>query len=152
MTKTFRAARTIIDHLGNVTNLQLQKLLYIAHMFHLGSRDAKLIDGHFEAWDYGPVEPVLYHKLKAFGGNPIPEDILSYYPPFEQGDAEFETIKWVVDTLGAVPASKLVAITHWDKGAWARHYNPGIKGIVIPDQDIIKEYDARKELSNKRFA
>jgi hypothetical protein len=44
--------------------------------------------------------------------------------------------------LGKMP-SELVALTHWQGGAWAKHYVPGIRGIVIPDRDIIAEYDAR---------
>ena len=37
-----------------VTNLALQKILYLAHMVHLGRTGRALIDGEFEAWDYGP--------------------------------------------------------------------------------------------------
>ena len=65
---TFAAARTIADLWdGPVTNLALQKLLYLSHMVHSGRGRGLLASNHFQAWDYGPVEPQLYHKLKAYG-------------------------------------------------------------------------------------
>jgi len=40
-------------------------------------------------------------------------------------------------------ASELVAMTHSENGAWAKHYVPGVRSKVIPDADIIAEYSAR---------
>lgn len=146
--KTFRAAKTIVNNLDKVTNLQLQKLLYIAHMFSLGMGKGRIIDGNFEAWDYGPVEPSLYHKVKAFGSKPIPD--IFPVEPYKEGDPEYDIIKQVIDAVGDAPASKLVAITHWENGAWAKNYQPGVRGIIIPDEDIKEEYDARlKEAESK---
>ncbi|WP_410207286.1 Panacea domain-containing protein [Bradyrhizobium japonicum] len=52
------AARHICAR-GNwgVTNLALQKILYMAQMVHLGRTGQRLVDAEFQAWDYGPVEP-----------------------------------------------------------------------------------------------
>ena len=48
-----------------ITNLKLQKILYIAHMVYVGRTDGTvLIDEMFEAWDFGPVLPNLYHRVK----------------------------------------------------------------------------------------
>jgi Protein of unknown function (DUF4065) len=42
-------------------------------MVHMGNNDcAPLINNHFQAWEYGPVQPELYHKVKFCGDNPIP--------------------------------------------------------------------------------
>mgnify|MGYP001005556689 CR=1 FL=1 len=54
-----------------LTNLELQKILYIAHVAHLGSLDRPLIEEPFEAWDFGPVIANLYHYIKGFGSNKI---------------------------------------------------------------------------------
>ena len=66
------AAKRLCERSGwSLTNLKLQKLLYISHMFHLGKTGEPLVNGHFEAWDYGPVSPFLYHKVKVFGSSPV---------------------------------------------------------------------------------
>ena len=70
---TNAAAEFICERSGwAITQLSLQKILYIAHMVHMGRGHGPLVPGHFEAWDYGPVHPVLYQKVKGFGAKPIP--------------------------------------------------------------------------------
>jgi len=70
---TFAAARRVCERSNwRVTNLAIQKILYLAHMGHMGENGgARLLASQFEAWDYGPVEPNLYHKVKFFGDGPI---------------------------------------------------------------------------------
>jgi len=41
-----------------ITNLALQKLLYFAHGIHLTKTKEPLVSGYFEAWQYGPVQPI----------------------------------------------------------------------------------------------
>lgn len=124
-----------------VTNLVLQKVLYLAHMFFMGQNGGtRLIDGHFEAWDYGPVEPIIYHKVKIFGDRPI-QDIL-WSAPIE-GTRESNILDEAADALLGKKPGELVALTHWERGAWAANYVAGIKGIIIPDRDILREYQAR---------
>lgn len=55
----------------SISNLEMQKILYIAHMYYMGKFGARLISTPFEAWDYGPVHPELYHKLKRFGARKV---------------------------------------------------------------------------------
>lgn len=54
-----------------ISPMKLQKLVYIAHGFHLAIFDQPLVDQAFEAWPYGPVEPTLFHEFKSFGRLPI---------------------------------------------------------------------------------
>ena len=122
----------------SLTNLKLQKLLYIAHMIWLGRTGQPLIREGFEAWDYGPVCPVVYHRAKCFGARRI-ENVFHSVPDLDDDQVE-ELLKDVVDKLGDASPGKLVAITHWERGAWAKHYRPGIKGIKIPESDILEEY------------
>ncbi|RWO77206.1 type II toxin-antitoxin system antitoxin SocA domain-containing protein [Mesorhizobium sp.] len=59
------AAKHLAKQSGwSLSNLELQKILYLAHMFYLGRTGEPLVSGHFEAWDYGPVHPDLYHRVK----------------------------------------------------------------------------------------
>lgn len=54
-----------------ITPLQLQKLVYIAHGYHLAQTDKPLINETVEAWKYGPVIPALYSEFSHVGARPI---------------------------------------------------------------------------------
>ena len=76
MISAVEAARVLCEKSGwKLTNLQLQKMLYIAHMTYMGERDGEpLISGMFppfEAWEFGPVSPTAYRHVKTFGAEPI---------------------------------------------------------------------------------
>jgi uncharacterized phage-associated protein len=126
----------------SLSNLELQKLLYIAHMFHLGEHGGDpLVSGAFEAWDYGPVHPQLYHRVKVFGADAV-ENVFNSVPEIPPG-ADAAMLDAAVDQLGHAAPGKLVAITHWDKGAWAKYYVRGQRGTVIPNEAILQEYRDR---------
>lgn len=59
-------------HFGfDTTNLELQKLLFFCHAKFLTKYGRKLLDGNFEAWEHGPVHPIIYREFKEFGSSPI---------------------------------------------------------------------------------
>lgn len=140
---TLSAAKRMCEKSGwSLSNLKLQKLLYIAHMFYMAENNGEpLISGRFEAWDYGPVVPGLYHFAKVFGSEPI-ENIFHGIPDLGDGP-EAETLDEAVEKLGHASPGRLVAITHWDKGAWASYYQSGLRGAEIPNPAIIEEYNER---------
>jgi uncharacterized phage-associated protein len=128
-----------------VTNLQLQKLLYVAQMVHLGRHEgAELFVGRFEAWDYGPVEPSVYRRVRMFGAKPV-QDVFYDAGHFQINDPRRALLEEVCSELLQKKPGELVDLTHWSEGAWAKHYVPGIKFIEIPNKDILEEYFKRKE-------
>ena len=131
----------------SLSNLAMQKLLYLAHMYHLGEHDSPLAPPSFEAWEYGPVHPTLYHAAKVFGSDPV-KNIFRSYPDVEEGTEQYALDECV--NMG-LPTSRLVAITHWEDGAWYQHYIPGQRGIIIPDDDIRVEYQERVERVRKKI-
>jgi len=136
---TLRAAKTICDlKQWRVSNLPLQKLLYLSHLFHLGTTGLPLASREFEAWDLGPVEPDLYRKLKAYGSKDVP-DIFGA-EPYDTGSPERASIDKVMHDVGQASPGRLVAITHWDGGAWALHYRPNVPGVRIPNAAVTEEY------------
>ena len=143
MTVTLTDAANYICGRGGwqTTNLALQKILYLAHMAHLGERGEPLVAGHFEAWEFGPVHPGLYQRVKAFGSKPIPN--IFWGARALAGTPEGETLSDACDNLINETPGQLVANTHWSGGAWARNYVRGGRGIVIPEGHIIDEYNAR---------
>jgi len=135
------AAKYICERSGwTVTQLSLQKILYLAHMVHLGRHDSPLVPGHFEAWDYGPVHPSLHQKVKAYGAKPIPK---VFWPSDEVEGTAKKVLDDACDNLLRMSPGQLVRNTHWPKGAWAAHYVPSARNIVIPEDSIIDEYRAR---------
>lgn len=137
-------AKYICERSGwNVSNLQLQKLMYLAQMIYMGRTDGKrLFEGDFEAWDYGPVEPDLYHKVKVFGSEAI-RDVFRKARGFDDKDPRRKVMDDVTNRFLKFSAGDLVEITHWDGGAWAKHYIPNARNVHIPDEDILAEYKNR---------
>lgn len=126
-----------------ISNLQLQKILYIAQMYHMGKTNGdKLAAARFEAWDYGPVEPTVYRKVRMFGADPI-QDVFYQARPFKEDDPRKAILDEVCTSLLRLRPGALVNITHWVNGAWSKTYVPGIRGIPIPDDAILQEYRDR---------
>ena len=130
------------------TNLELQKIIYIAHMLHLGEYKVSLVNGHFQAWNLGPVHPVLYQKLKIFGDKPV-ENIFRSVADLGSDQPEAKTLELTFNSVSEFSGSRLVAITHWVDGAWAKNYEPDARGIIIPNDDIIDEYRKRQQRSTR---
>lgn len=128
------------------SNLELQKILYIAHMLHLGLHEQPLVQDNFQAWELGPVHPILYHKAKVFGANPV-QNIFRSVPNLDEHNLETKTLNATFNAVAEFTGSRLIAITHCDYGAWAKNYKPGAYGIVIPNEDIFEEYKERRERS-----
>ena len=125
-----------------LTNLKLQKMLYIAHRVHLGRYEQPLINEEFEAWDYGPVLPSLYHDAKMFGNKPI-KNIFFNVENANEGQ-ELSLLKETYENLKTKSAASLVEQTHDTISAWSEFYTPGRRGIIIPDCSIQNEYHERQ--------
>lgn len=149
MTIDVLQAAKCLGHMSSwrFSNLELQKVIYICHMLYLGQEEKLLVAGNFQAWDYGPVHPKLYHRLKRFGSSSIDRSALANVT-----DLKIDSYKDIINILEKAfehfpPGSgpKLVAITHWEKGAWAKNYIYGMKDLVISNDDIREEYRERQK-------
>lgn len=129
-----------------LTNLALQKMLYLAHMSYVGVHEGmELVDEGFEAWAYGPVLPSLYRQVKTFGNGPIRDVFYHVKDISSRPEGVMLSSAW--KHLKSKTASELVAMTHWANGAWAKVYTPGIYGSEIPTSLILEEYETRKKIS-----
>lgn len=134
------AARHLAEISGwTLSNLQLQKMLYIAHMRHLGQTGSPLVKGHFEAWDYGPVHRDVYNVVRMFGADPV-KDVFHNVRSLKDGSTERDIIESSYQRLKHVSPGGLVNATHKKSGAWYANYRPGVRGIVIPNEDVLSEY------------
>lgn len=138
------AARYLCSLSGwKLSNLPLQKILYMADMNFTGQGKGRLVDENFEAWDLGPVLPSLYHDCKAFGAKPVPDIFWGAQDITGTPEADILGAAW--RTLGNTRPGQLIENTHWAGGAWARRYVPGAKGIRIETGDMADEYRRRIE-------
>lgn len=126
-----------------VTNLQLQKLLYLADMVYTGSRGERLLAGDFEAWDYGPVLPEVYHACKYRGSKPVTENTFLMVPDLDENTEEARILRQTWERMKDKTPGQLVRNTHWCKGAWSKRYVPGARGIRITTEDMLEEYRNR---------
>ncbi len=138
----------------SISNLKLQKLLYFIQAVFLVESEGKsaCFKDEIEAWDFGPVVPVVYREFKFFGGTNIPK--IEVYRDFSRGiwniqtkkfnekiifEEDRDNIKKIVKHFGRLNASKLVDITH--------HQLPWVTAYKSKNKIISKKciYDYFKE-------
>lgn len=137
-----QAAETLVEISGKAfSNLQIQKLLYLAQMFYMGENEVPMFDEDFEAWKLGPVLPPVYQRAKIYGSRPVEK--LFTERTYPEGSPERAMLARVLGELPDKSPWRLVGITHWEGGAWAKNYTAGDFGCVIPKSDILDEYAAR---------
>ena len=140
-----------------ITPMQIQKLVYIAHGYHLAKTDYPLISDRIEAWQYGPVIPALYDEFSHLGPEPIYErayeeviaTIRTPNPIAESSETE-NILNEVWDEYNRYDALELSTLTHKPNSPWditkKRGWNRIKKNPPI-DNDTIKDY-YRKQLGD----
>ncbi len=144
MVSSFEAAKYLCSlSKWQLSNLKLQKILYLADLNFLGNTGNRLIDEDFEAWDYGPVLTSLYHRCKPFGSKDVP-NVFWGVNDLEKTSPEALMLNRAWEKLRSQTPGQLVANTHWERGAWVKRYVPGAKGIKISTVDMCEEYSERR--------
>ncbi|MBV1702501.1 MAG: DUF4065 domain-containing protein [Hyphomicrobiales bacterium] len=139
-----------------VTNLALQKLLYFAHAHHLIETKQPLVQGYFEAWQYGPVHPAAYKAFKAAGNRPInfkaerQEPLSGRMQPI--ADEVSATVRHlvvrVITSYGRLTPGRLVEISHARDAPW--HFVVDTArtsmafGLRISDSAILERFKFHK--------
>ncbi|HHA2497714.1 TPA: Panacea domain-containing protein [Stenotrophomonas maltophilia] len=130
---------------GDVTPMQLIKLVYIAHAWALGLTGKALLDEQVEAWQYGPVIPSLYHAIKHFRSLPVKN--LSA-PLADFTPAERSIMNQVVDIYGKFTGIQLSAMTHQPGTPWEMAWTRAGKNAAIPN-DLIETFYKAKSARGK---
>lgn len=127
----------------SLTNLQLQKILYLAHMVYMYQNEgAPLIVEGFQAWDYGPVQPSVYHRAKIYGAAPVGSIFLDV-SNIDGDSKEAAILKQAYSELSGLTGGQLVHATHKKGGAWDKNYEPGRRNHPIPNDQILEEYKSK---------
>lgn len=122
-----------------VTNLALQKLLYFAHGHFLVRSGKPLVNGSFEAWQYGPVHPAIYHEFKIHGADPIigravARNVMTGLEkplPAVTDQSVRDMLRFVLSAYGTLSPGRLVEISHAPKGPWWTTVNKAKTSIAL---------------------
>ena len=130
-----------------LTNMQLQKLVYFAHGWHLALTGEPLLTDAVKAWNFGPVIPPLYNSLKVYGTGLVTEQIkrknqVEGEPPVvvkePLSDYEERLLRRVWQVYGHMTGSEMSYLTHQPGTPWEASWNKE-KFSVIPES-LIKEH------------
>lgn len=117
-----------------LTNMQLQKLVFLANGYTLALLNRPLHSHDTHAWQWGPVIPRLYRSLQIYGSDfvtkhvRIPPDGAQPVEPEEQ-----EIIQAVWDAYGDHTGVELSAITHKPGTPWSETWKRKEFSIIPPE-------------------
>ncbi|MCF6305055.1 MAG: DUF4065 domain-containing protein [Rhodobacteraceae bacterium] len=146
-----------------LTQMQLQKLVYIAHGWGLAINGEPLTSDAPCAWDYGPVYPELWQSLRGYGRSAVNKmikygdydcnifsDNADDIAVAELSQPESDLVDKIYELYGHFHAFQLSALTHQEGTPWYRVFveNNSKKG-VITNNDIKDHF---VELAQQRAA
>jgi uncharacterized phage-associated protein len=116
--------------------MKVLKLVYISHGFNLAIFNTPLIKEKVQAWQYGPVIPELYFRLKT---NDL-DTISVFYDDVQRLERDEDTKKLldaVYTKYGKYDGIQLSNLTHQKKTPWDITVNKYESEIT---EDLIKEH------------
>ncbi|EPM9361275.1 Panacea domain-containing protein [Enterobacter ludwigii] len=125
----------------NLTHMQVQKLLYIAHGYSLAFLEEPLLEEPVCAWRYGPVIPSVYYALRHNRSNPIAERAVSTALKPEVVNAKTASLlDSIYETYGKLSGVALSEFTHRAGTPWSQAMDK--RENIISDASI-KDYYRR---------
>ena len=148
MTNAIDIATLFVKHANksaenDLTNLKLQKILYLAQGHYLGNtHGSPLFEESVEAWPLGPVVREVYETFSVLGASPItlldiPEDAK------EVDESVVPYIDFIWKKYGKYSASYLVKLTH-EQAPWKKTFDGGNGNRTIIPVDMMAGYFAPK--------
>ena len=144
-----------------ISPLKIQKLVYIAHGWHLAFHDSPLVDDEYaEAWEYGPVFPSLYHEFKHYGRMPIGEFATTTYfnsegnlvekiPKVNEADQRTrQFLNKIWEVYGMYEGMDLSGMCHRENSPWDKARKNSTKRNVHIENSEIRLYYKEKQEQN----
>ena len=127
------------DNQKDVTNLMLEKLLYFLEAIYMTITDEdKLYNEDFCAFDFGPVNKIVYDEYKRFGKYPI--KISTSYIDINEENKKY--IEFLYNLFKDYTPFELVTLSHSEGSPWYEineRYNGNIeKNVIIPKSETKK--------------
>lgn len=136
-----------------ITNLALQKLLYFAHGWFYAIYELPLVKSKFEAWQYGPVQRVIYDQFKVCRDAPIRQLRATYIDP-TTGEGIYREpkivpehaaiIRSILEKYAKYSVGELVRESHAEDSPWEYVWQQAedaiYPGMKIPDVLILDHF------------
>ena len=147
----FDAAKYILkESHWTITQIELQELLYLSQMVHLGLHGSPLVSARFEARKYGPMNKALYDETIKYGAEVLISSNIPGNPRAIVETTHKEVLDFVVNKLSDRVASELYTLTHSKNGAWHKTFDPLYSNAHIPDRLMKEEFiEKMKQVQNK---
>lgn len=122
-----------------LTNMQLQKLVFLAQGYSMALLDRPIHYHNTHAWQFGPVMPKLYKKLQKYGNSWVTEKIEpDADESIPQNSEEFEVIQGVFHSFGHWTGGQLSALTHEPNTPWRITWDNQPFSII--DTELMKRF------------
>ena len=149
MASVFDVAAYVLELVGSVTTMKLQKLVYYSQVRYLVVHDQPLFDERIEAWANGPV---VYSLFKKHSGKYMVDHSLTkrFGPLSELTQEQKKAVELVVDRLGKESGEQLRERTHredpWKNAR--KGYSAGESCTEEITVDSIREYYLHSDCDN----
>lgn len=137
------------EHLGGVSNIRLQKLLYFVQAQFIMDLNIAAFKEEMEAWSFGPVIPEIYRKYKIFGRDNIilnaKNDIKKYLFGFNNElneeilKEDMNIINKALKATEDVSTAELMRVSYI-QGPWKNAYNKDNPKNVITKESIYEYF------------
>lgn len=136
MYSAMEIAKYIIDKCTRekkpISNLQLQKILYYIQREFL-QQGLRAFSEEIEAWQFGPVVPVVYKQYCGFGAMPIR---MQYNIKIESN--HLKIIDTIIEKKRQLNPWDMVSDTHSSGKAWDLVYRGGLGDHQVIPQELIR--------------
>lgn len=141
-----------------IDHMKLQKLVFLVHAWRLAKQGVPAVNREAQTWDYGPVFPELYSKLRDQGREPITKLIPTFdsdtrtfktFVPNSSDEETWDVVNFVLDRYGKLSAGQLSNLSHEPNGPWDQARRKG--DDYIPDDLIRDYYREQSKLRNARI-
>ena len=118
-----------------ISNLQLQKIMYYVQSDSLRDSESGLIEENFEAWQFGPVIPVVYYKYCGFGAMKIR---ISCEKELNISRDNLNRMNKIIEEKRILNPWELVEDTHKQDKAWYEIYKDGAGEHQVIPKSLIR--------------
>lgn len=144
MANTYDIARYILEKRQDMTAMKLQKLMFYCQAWSLVWNEEPLFHADFQAWENGPVLPLLYQRHKGMF-KVSPDTFLTDFNSKNLDARDIDVVDRVLDFYGDKSAQWLSNLTH-QEAPWLRARGDVAAGersdAVITQASMAEYYDS----------